>query len=64
MSAPAPGFFSTAIRERIRAANDIVDVIGSCLPLKRAGTNFQALCPFHKEKTPSFNVNPGLQIFK
>jgi DNA primase len=64
MPSPAPGFFSTAIRERIRAANDIVDVIGSCLPLKRAGTNFQALCPFHKEKTPSFNVNPGLQIFK
>jgi len=58
------GFFSTATLEQIRAASDIVDVIGSYLPLKRAGANFQALCPFHKEKTPSFNVNPHLQIFK
>jgi DNA primase len=57
------GFFSDAIREQIRAANDIVDVIGSYLPLKRAGANFVALCPFHKEKSPSFNVNPHRQIF-
>lgn len=49
--------------ERIRAASDIVDVIGGYLPLKRAGINFSALCPFHKEKTPSFNVNPQKQIF-
>ena len=55
---------SDATREQIRAANDIVDVIGSYLPLKRSGANFMALCPFHKEKTPSFNVNPHLQIFK
>src|SRR5438552_13345191 len=55
---------SDATREQIRAANDIVDVIGSYLPLKRAGATFKALCPFHKEKTPSFNVNPHLQIFK
>jgi DNA primase len=49
--------------ERIRAASDIVDVVGSYLPLKHAGANFVALCPFHKEKTPSFNVNPQKQIF-
>ena len=49
--------------EQIRAANDIVDVIGGYLPLKRAGANFTALCPFHKEKSPSFNVNPHKQIF-
>src|ERR1022692_3266159 len=55
--------FSTATLESIRAASDIVDVIGSYLPLKRAGANFIALCPFHKEKTPSFNVNPHKQIF-
>ena len=59
-----PGFFSTATLEQIRAASDIVDVIGSYLPLKRAGAAFVALCPFHKEKTPSFHVNPHLQIFK
>src|SRR5437773_2035811 len=55
--------FSSATREQIRAASDIVDVIGSYVPLKRAGANFVALCPFHKEKTPSFNVNPQRQIF-
>ena len=55
---------SDEMRERIRAASDIVDVIGSYLPLKRAGANFIALCPFHREKTPSFNVNPHRQIFK
>jgi DNA primase len=57
------GFLSPATREQIRAASDIVDVIGSYLPLKRAGANFTALCPFHREKTPSFNVNPQKQIF-
>src|SRR5438045_6894773 len=57
------GFFSTDTLERVRAANDIVDVIGSYLPLKHAGANFTALCPFHKEKSPSFNVNPHRQIF-
>jgi DNA primase len=55
--------FSESFIERVRSASDIVDVIGSYLPLKRAGTNFVALCPFHKEKSPSFNVSPGRQIF-
>jgi DNA primase len=54
---------SPATIERIRAASDIVDVIGTYLPLKKAGANFTALCPFHKEKTPSFNVNAHKQIF-
>jgi DNA primase len=54
---------SPATLERIRAASDIVDIIGGYLPLKKAGANFTALCPFHKEKTPSFNVNPHKQIF-
>lgn len=58
------GLFSQATLDQIRAANDIVDVIGGYLPLKRAGANFLALCPFHKEKTPSFNVNPRMQIFR
>src|SRR5690242_20917182 len=57
------GLISPATIEQIRVANDVVEVIGSYLPLKRAGANFRALCPFHKEKTPSFNVNPSLQIF-
>lgn len=58
------GLFSSSTLEQIRAASDIVDVIGSYVPLKRAGANFVALCPFHKEKTPSFNVSPQKQIFK
>jgi len=49
--------------EQIAAGNDIVDVIGSYFPLKRAGANFKALCPFHQEKTPSFMVNPSRQTF-
>lgn len=51
------------ILDQIRQNNDVVDVIGSYFPLKRAGANFRALCPFHKEKTPSFNVNPTKQIW-
>jgi len=57
------GLISDNTLEQIRAASDIVDVIGGYLPLKRAGANFTALCPFHKEKSPSFNVNPHKQIF-
>jgi DNA primase len=57
------GLISETTREQIRAASDIVDVIGGYLPLKHAGANFITLCPFHKEKTPSFNVNPHKQIF-
>ena len=44
--------------------NNIVDVIGSYFPLKRAGSNYKARCPFHDEKTPSFVVSEKKQIFK
>lgn len=57
------GLIPPATLEQVRAANDIVDVIGGYIPLKRAGTNFQGLCPFHKEKTPSFHVSPQKQLF-
>ncbi|HSH14558.1 MAG TPA: CHC2 zinc finger domain-containing protein, partial [Verrucomicrobiae bacterium] len=57
------GLVSPAILEQIRSANDIVDVIGAAIPLKRNGANFGALCPFHREKSPSFNVSPQRQSF-
>ena len=49
--------------EQIAAASDIVEVISSYFPLKRAGTEFRALCPFHQEKTPSFYVSPAKQSY-
>jgi len=52
------------ILDRIRSATDIVGLIRESLPLKKAGSAFKALCPFHREKTPSFHVNPERQIFK
>jgi DNA primase len=58
-----PGIISDHVLDQVRHANDVVEVIGSYFPLKRAGANFRALCPFHKEKTPSFNVNPAKQIW-
>jgi DNA primase len=49
--------------EQIASANDIVEVIGTYFPLKRAGSTFKALCPFHQEKTPSFTVSAQRQSF-
>ena len=50
--------------DRIFAAADIVDVISDYVTLKRKGTNYQACCPFHNEKTPSFVVSPAKGVFK
>ena len=49
--------------QEIRDRTDIVEVVSSYLPLKRSGVNNQGLCPFHQEKSPSFNVNSARQIF-
>ena len=57
------GRISQSTLDQIRAASDIIEVIGGYFPLKRAGGNYVALCPFHNEKSPSFNVNPQRQIY-
>ncbi|MGD9418524.1 MAG: DNA primase [Verrucomicrobiota bacterium JB025] len=49
--------------EQVLQATDIVDLVGSYIQLKRAGSTFKANCPFHTEKTPSFTVNPGMQRY-
>ncbi|HEX6134590.1 MAG TPA: DNA primase [Longimicrobiales bacterium] len=53
-----------SIIDEIRARADIVEVVGEQVPLKRAGKDFRALCPFHHEKTPSFYVVPRGGFYK
>lgn len=50
--------------QEIRAAADIVEIVGGLVRLKKAGRGFAGLCPFHKEKTPSFHVNPERGTYK
>lgn len=49
--------------DEIRSATDIVDLIGGYVKLRKRGKNFLGLCPFHTEKTPSFNVSPDRQMY-
>ena len=49
--------------KQVLAATDIVDLISSYIEVKRAGSAFKALCPFHNEKSPSFNITPARQTF-
>jgi DNA primase len=55
--------FTEDIIHRVRDSIDIVDLISGYMSLKKTGKNHVGLCPFHAEKTPSFNVNPDKQIF-
>jgi DNA primase len=49
--------------DQIRDRSDVVEVVGQYVDLKRAGTNYKGLCPFHQERTPSFVVSPDRQIY-
>ena len=55
--------FPQSFLDELIARNDIVDVVGSYVALKRQGSNLFGLCPFHNEKTPSFSVAPDKQIY-
>ena len=57
------GFIPNEVINQVLDRCDIVEVVTSYIPLKRAGRSFKALCPFHHEKTPSFIVNPDKQIY-
>lgn len=57
------GFGSDPFVERVREASDIVEVVGESVALKKAGSRFAGLCPFHREKTASFHVNPAMQVY-
>ncbi len=63
MGAGAGGRGSDDWVERVRAASDIVEVVGQTVPLRRVGRNWMGVCPFHSEKTPSFSVNAERQFY-
>lgn len=53
-----------SVIDQVRNANDIVDVVMSYMPLKKAGSNYRGLCPFHNDSNPSMHVSQSKQIFK
>ncbi len=56
-------YYPEDVVEQVISSNDIVDIIGSYVHLKKSGASYMGLCPFHNEKTPSFSVHPGKQVF-
>ena len=56
-------FYSDDLIEEVRQSNDIVDVISNYVQLKRKGSSYFGLCPFHNEKTGSFSVSPSKQMY-
>lgn len=56
-------YYSDDLIEEIRSKNDIIDVISGYVKLKRQGATYFGLCPFHNEKSPSFSVTPGKQMY-
>lgn len=55
--------YSDELIDEIKSNNDIVDIISQYVVLKKSGRSFFGLCPFHREKSPSFAVSPDKQIF-
>src|SRR5690606_41488742 len=59
-----PRLISQNTIQQILGRIDIIDVVGNFVKLKRRGSNYLGLCPFHNEKTPSFTVSPSKEIYK
>ena len=56
-------YYPDEIIEEVRTRNDIVDLISGYVKLQRRGSSYFGLCPFHNEKSPSFSVSPGKQMY-
>lgn len=56
-------FYPEEVIEEVRQRNDIIDVISSYVKLKKTGSNYMGLCPFHNEKSPSFSVSGSRQMY-
>ena len=57
-------YYSSDLIEEVISQNDIVEVVSEYVTLKKSGRNYMGLCPFHREKSPSFCVSMDKQIFK
>ena len=56
-------YYPDELIEEVRARSDIVDVISGYVRIQKKGSSYFGLCPFHNEKSPSFSVSPGKQMF-
>ena len=56
-------YYPEEVVEEVGRANDIVDLVGQYVKLKKQGNRYMGLCPFHNEKTPSFSVSPDMQLY-
>ena len=56
-------YYPEELIEEVRTRNDIVEVISGYVRLQKKGSNYFGLCPFHNEKSPSFSVSPGKQLY-
>ena len=58
-----PVIFDESFLQEVRDRNDLVEVAGAYVDLKRSGNRYVGLCPFHHEKTPSFHVTKENQLY-
>ena len=56
-------YYPDELIEEIRSRNDVVDIISGYVRLQKKGNSYFGLCPFHNEKSPSFSVSPGKQMY-